>query len=275
MLKDITLGQYFPGGSPLHRLDPRFKLLLMIAFVVLVFFARNLPAFAYMLLIVAVMTVVSGIRVGTVLKGLKPILFISVFTAVINLFWTAGETPLLSFWIIKIYPEGIWRAVYMVVRIMSLVSGTSLLLTYTTTPMELTDALESLMTPLKLIRVPVHEFAMMMSLALRFVPTLVEETEKIINAQKARGADFESGNLVRRARALIPILVPLFVSSFSRASELATAMECRCYTGGEGRTRMRQLKLRGRDWLTAFLLILAFGGIVGCNFIPFPWGGVL
>ena len=275
MLKDITLGQYFPGQSPLHRMDPRLKLVLMIAFLVLIFFARTFPAFLYLVILVAGMTVLSGIRVKAILKGLKPVLFISIFTAVINLFWTAGEVPLVHFWVITIYPEGIWRAAYMIIRIMSLVAGTSLLLTYTTTPMDMTDALESLLSPLKKIRVPVHEFAMMMSLALRFVPTLIEETEKIINAQKARGADFESGNLIRRAKALIPILVPLFVSSFNRASELATAMECRCYTGGEGRTRMKQLHMKGSDWGMGAVFVALFAGIVLMNYVPFPWGGSL
>ncbi len=275
MLKDITLGQYFPGSSPLHRLDPRLKLVLMIAFVVLIFFAKTLLSFAYLVVLMAGLTALSGIRVKAILKGLKPVIFIAVFTAVINLFWTTGEVPLVSFWRINIYPEGIWRAVYLIIRIMALVTGTSLLLTYTTTPMDMTDALEALLSPLKKIRVPVHEFAMMMTLALRFVPTLIEETEKIINAQKARGADFESGNLLRRAKALIPILVPLFVSSFSRASELATAMECRCYTGGEGRTRMKQLRLTGKDWVIFLILLSLFAAIVLINFIPFPWGTVL
>lgn len=275
MLKDITLGQYFPGRSFLHRLDPRLKILLMLVFVVLVFFARTLPAFLFLLILVSALTALSGIRVRALMKGLKPVVFISIFTALINLFWTVGETPLFSFWIITVYPEGIWRALYMIVRIMALVAGTSLLLTYTTTPMELTDALESLLSPLKVLRVPVHEFAMMMSLALRFVPTLIEETEKIINAQKARGADFESGNLLHRAKALVPILVPLFVSSFSRASELATAMECRCYTGGEGRTRLNQLRFTAFDWIFACVLLLCFSGIVLCNYVPFPWGAVL
>ncbi|MBQ3865718.1 MAG: energy-coupling factor transporter transmembrane protein EcfT [Clostridia bacterium] len=275
MLKDITLGQYFPGESILHRLDPRFKILSMFVFVVLVFFARTAPSFIYLLALLVGLTAISGIRFKAILKGLKPILFISVFTAVINLFWTEGEAPLISFWIITIYPEGIWRAAFMVVRIMALVAGSSLLLTYTTTPMDMTDALETMLSPLKKIRVPVHEFAMMMSLALRFVPTLIEETEKIINAQKARGADFDSGSIVRRAKALVPILVPLFVSSFSRASELATAMECRCYTGGEGRTRMNRLRLDAFDWRVFLILLVFFAGIVLTNYIPFPWGPAL
>ena len=272
MLRDITLGQYFPGNSILHRLDPRIKILLMLAFVVLVFFAKNLASFAYLVLILTALTAVSRIKLSVLLRGLKPVVFIALFTAIINLFWTKGETPLVAWKFIEIYPEGIWRAVFLIVRIAALVLGTSLLLTYTTTPMELTDALESLLSPLKKIRVPVHEFAMMMSLALRFVPTLIEETEKIINAQKARGADFETGGLIRRAKALVPVLIPLFVSSFRRATELATAMECRCYTGGEGRTRMNALKLHARDLIVFFIALLFFGGIVGCNYIPVPFG---
>ncbi len=272
MLRDITLGQYFPGNSILHRLDPRVKILLMLAFVILVFFARTFASFAYLVLLLIVFTAISRIKVKVLLKGLRPVVFIALFTAVINLFWTKGETPLFAWKFIEIYPEGLWRAGFLIIRIAALVLGTSLLLTYTTTPMELTDALESLLSPLKKIRVPVHEFAMMMSLALRFVPTLIEETEKIINAQKARGADFETGNLFRRAKALVPVLIPLFVSSFRRASELATAMECRCYTGGEGRTRMNALKLHARDLVVFFAALVLFGGIVGANFIPVPFG---
>ena len=197
---------------------------------------------------------------------------ISVFTAIINLFWTVGETPLLEFGFIRIYSEGIWRAIYMMIRIISLVMGTSILLTYTTSPMDLTDALESLLSPLKKIHVPVHEFSMMMSLALRFVPTLIEETEKIINAQKARGADFESGNLLSRAKALIPILIPLFVSSFSRATDLAVAMECRCYVGGEGRTRMRVMRFTSRDVLVFLFFLMLFAGIPLFSLIALPFG---
>lgn len=275
MLKDITLGQYFPGNSVLHRLDPRLKILTMLAFVILVFFANNLLSFAYLTLLVFALTAVSGISFRVILKGLKPIVFISLFTAVINLFWTTGNEPLFQWAFIRIYPEGIWRAVYMTLRIISLVAGTSILLTYTTSPMELTDSLESLLSPLKKIRVPVHEFAMMMSLALRFVPTLIEETDKIINAQKARGTDFETGSLLRRARALIPILIPLFISSFSRATELAVAMECRCYIGGEGRTRMNQMHLSSKDWLWFVVLLAAFAMIPVFSAIQLPFGGIL
>ncbi len=275
MLKDITLGQYFPGNSHLHRLDPRMKILLMLAFVVLVFFANNLLSFLYLTVLVVFLMAFSRISIKVILKGLKPVIFISVFTAIINLFWTTGEEPLISFLMIRIYPEGIWRALFMICRIVSLVTGTSILLTYTTSPMDLTDALESLLSPLKKIRVPVHEFSMMMSLALRFVPTLIEETEKIINAQKARGVDFESGNLLQRAKALIPILIPLFISSFTRATELAVAMECRCYIGGEGRTRMRVMRLCPRDFVTFFALLILFLGVIFASKIPLFAGASL
>lgn len=275
MLKDITLGQFFPGSSLLHKLDARFKIILMLAFVILVFFAKNLASFVYLLVLVVVMALLSRISLKVLLQGLKPIVMISVFTAIINLFWTVGETPLLELGFIRIYSEGIWRAIYMMIRIISLVMGTSILLTYTTSPMDLTDALESLLSPLKKIGVPVHEFSMMMSLALRFVPTLIEETEKIINAQKARGADFESGNLLSRAKALIPILIPLFVSSFSRATDLAVAMECRCYVGGEGRTRMRVMRFSARDVLVLLFFLVLFAGIPLISLISLPFGALI
>ena len=275
MLKDITLGQFFPGNSLLHKLDARFKIILMLAFVILVFFAKNLVSFVYLLLLVALMAIISGISMKVLLNGLKPILMISIFTAIINLFWTTGDVLLFEFGFIRIYSEGIWRALYMMIRIICLVMGTSVLLTYTTSPMDLTDALESLLSPLKKIRVPVHEFSMMMSLALRFVPTLIEETEKIINAQKARGADFESGNLLSRAKALIPILIPLFISSFSRATDLAVAMECRCYVGGEGRTRMKVMKFTLRDIFVSLVFLALFAGIPLLSLIPLSFGALL
>jgi len=227
-----------------------------------------------LIFLLGAMTFLSRISYKVIVKGLKPIVFIAVFTAVINLFWTTGEKPLIDVLFIRVYPEGLWRALFMIVRIVSLVAGASILLTYTTSPMDLTDAMERLLSPLKKIGLPIHEFAMMMSLALRFVPTLIEETEKIINAQKARGADFETGNLLQRARALIPILIPLFVSSFTRATELATAMECRCYTGGEGRTRMREMHLTAVDWAVALLFLLFFAAIPLIGNIPFLPGAV-
>lgn len=275
MLKDITLGQFFPGNSLLHKLDARLKILLVLLFVVAVFFAKNLLSFAYLLLIVLFLIFLSGIPFKVMLNGLKPIVFISLFTALINLFFTAGDAELVHFYFIRIYKEGVWRAIYMIVRIVSLVAGTSVLLTCTTSPMDLTDAMENLLSPLKKIHLPVHEFAMMMSLALRFVPTLIEETEKIINAQKARGADFETGSLVSRAKALVPILIPLFISSFSRATDLAVAMECRCYTGGEGRSRMKVMKYRFSDFLYFFFLVCLFVMVPLLGMMSFSFGGVI
>ena len=251
MLKDITLGQYFPGTSLAHRLDPRTKLLLTVIYIVALFCAKSF--FSYLLIALVLFTgiKVSGVAPKALVRGLKPILFIICFTAVLNLFYTPGET-LASFWIFKITKEGIFTAFFMVLRITMLIMGT-FLLTYTTSPIALTDGMEALLGPLKRVRVPVHELAMMMSIALRFIPTLIEETDKIMSAQKARGAGFESGNLIERAKALVPILVPLFISAFRRADELAVAMECRCYHGGEGRTRMRQLKYAFRDYIALTL----------------------
>lgn len=245
-LRDITLGQFFPGNSLVHRLDPRTKLIALIAYIVALFLASSFISYAIMAALLALSIAVSRVPLKSIMRGMKPVLFIAVFTALLNMFYTPGTHVLFSFWIFTLTAEGLVRAFFMVLRIMMLVSGT-FLLTYTTSPILLTDGLESLMSPLKVLRVPVHELAMMMSIALRMIPTLIEETDKIMAAQKARGADFESGNLIQRAKALIPILVPLFVSAFRRADELATAMECRCYHGGEGRTRLRQLKFAGRD----------------------------
>ena len=267
MLKDITLGQYFPGRSIIHRLDPRIKLITMIVYIVALFLAGGVVSYALSAGFVAVAIAVSGIKPKLILKSLKAIIFIVLFTAVLNLFWTTGETLLFSWWRIRIFEEGIYSAVFMVVRIMVLVLSTGLFLTYTTTPIALTDGIESLLAPLRVIRVPVHEFAMMMTIALRFIPTLSEETAKIMNAQKARGVDFSQGGLIRRAKALVPILIPLFVSSFRRADELAMAMECRCYRGGKGRTRMTIPHLHARDF-AALLLLVAFGaGIVYLNYL--------
>ena len=264
-LKDITLGQYFPGNTLLHRLDPRTKLLGTVAYIVALFLAKGIVGYAVLLAVLAALIAVSRVGLKTILRGMKPILVIIIITAVLNLFYTPGAgEPLAAFWIFKIYPEGIWAAVYMILRIAMLIACT-FLLTYTTSPILLTDGLEKLLGPLKAIRVPVHELAMMMSIALRFIPTLIEETDKIMSAQKARGADFDSGNLIQRARALVPLLVPLFISAFRRADELAVAMECRCYHGGEGRTRLRQLKYAGKDWavLVFFLVIAVLVGVLG------------
>lgn len=253
-LKDITLGQYFPGNSILHRLDPRTKLICTVAFIVALFLAKQLVGYGVLLIILGVLIALSRIKLKVILKGLKPILFIVVFTGILNLFFTPG-TVIWELGFLKLTVEGIWAAVFMVLRISMLIVCT-FLLTYTTSPILLTDGLERLMNPLKKIRVPVHELSMMMSIALRFIPTLIEETDKIMSAQKARGADFETGNLVQKAKALIPLLVPLFISAFRRADELAIAMECRCYHGGEGRTRLRQLKYTGTD-IAAIVLSLA------------------
>ena len=259
-LKDITLGQYFPGNSPVHRLDPRTKLICVVLYIVALFLAAWFITYAVMLAVLAGSIYLSKVPVKSVFRGLKPVLFIVVFTAVLNLFYTPGDTVLAQFWVFTITLEGVWRAFFMVVRIMMLISGT-FLLTYTTSPILLTDGLESLLGPLKMVRVPVHELAMMMSIALRFIPTLIEEADKIMSAQRARGADFESGNLIQRAKALLPLLVPLFISAFRRADELATAMECRCYHGGEGRTRLRQLKYKAADYVALFLFLAITVGV--------------
>ncbi len=260
MLKDITLGQYFPGDTVIHRLDPRTKLVMVIIYIVALFLCKWFVSYAVALLFLVTAVALSKIRPKALFKGLKPLLIIIIFTAVLNLFYTDG-TVLVKFWIFKITREGIMNAVFLVLRIMLLVMGT-FLLTYTTSPIALTDGLESLLSPLKKLHFPVHELAMMMSIALRFIPTLIEETDKIISAQKARGADFETGNIFRRAKALIPILVPLFVSAFRRADELATAMECRCYHGGQGRTKLKQLRYRRRDVLTLLLGAVLLSGVI-------------
>ena len=253
MLKDITLGQFFPGDTLIHRLDPRTKLILLVLYIVALFQAKSWWSYGLVLFATVLCMAVSKIRPKSIFKGLKPMLFIIVFTGLLNIFYTQG-TPVYPGWIVTW--EGIGRAVQMILRITLLIAGT-FLLTYTTSPIALTDGLEKLLSPLKKLHVPVHEMTIMMSMALRFIPTLIEETDKIMSAQKARGADFETGRLTERAKALLPILVPLFVSAFRRADELAVAMESRCYHGGEGRTRMKQMKLQGID-LLALLLGAAF-----------------
>ena len=255
MLKDITLGQYFPGDTLAHRLDPRTKLLATVLYIIAIFAAKGVLAYALVILSLIVAVRISKGGARALFRGLKPVMIIIVFTAVLNLFYTPG-TVLVQFGIFHITREGIITAIAMILRITLLIMGT-FLLTYTTSPIRLTDGLESLLGPLKKIGVPVHELAMMMSIALRFIPTLIEETDKIMSAQKARGADFESGSLIQRAKALIPLLVPLFVSAFRRADELATAMECRCYHGGEGRTKLHVLRYETRDYL-----VLAFYGVL-------------
>ena len=246
MLKDITLGQFFPGHSVIHRLDPRTKLLMLVVYIVALFMAVSWVSYGVLFGFLAISIALSKIPVKSILKGMKPLVMILVVTAVLNIFFTEGETVLVNLGFAKITLEGLQRAFFMLIRILMLVTGT-FLMTYTTSPIALTDGLESLLNPLKKIKVPVHELSMMMCIALRFIPTLIEETDKIMSAQKARGADFENGKLMDRVKALIPILVPLFISAFRRADELATAMECRCYQGGEGRTKMKLLRYHRND----------------------------
>lgn len=253
MLKDITLGQYFPGNSVIHRLDPRTKLIALIVYIVALFTADSWLTYSIAFAFLAGMIALSKIPVKAIVRGMKPLVFVLIFTGILNLFFTGGERVLVSFWKITVTLEGVTRAIFMMVRILMLISAT-FLLTYTTSPISLTDGLESLLSPLKKIRVPVHELSMMMCIALRFIPTLIEETDKIISAQKARGADFETGSLMNRVKALVPILVPLFISAFRRADELATAMECRCYHGGDGRTKMKLLRLKRPDYCAFALL---------------------
>ncbi len=263
MISDITLGQFFPGESILHRLDPRTKILLSTVFIVTVFVASTPLAFLLVTLFTAFLMAISGIRASVILKGIKPILLILLFTSIINILMTRGEgDPLVAFWIIKIYKEGLIRAFFMTLRVILLIIGTSLLLTYTTSPISLTDGLESLLSPLEKLHIPVHIFSMMMTIALRFIPTLVEETEKIMNAQKSRGADFSSGNLIKRAKALIPLLIPLFASAFKRAEELAVAMECRCYRVDKKRTKMTHRKMTVADWLSLFLIAVFLAVVI-------------
>ena len=260
MLKDITLGQFFPGTTVIHKLDPRTKLIWGVMYIVALFLAKWFVSYALVMLTLAAIIAASKIHLKVILRGMKPLLLIILLTAVLNLFYSQGEV-LVQLWIFKITKQGVMNAIFMMLRITMLVAGT-FMLTYTTSPIALTDALESLLGPLKKLHVPVHELAMMMCIALRFIPTLIEETDKIMSAQKARGADFESGNLIARAKAMVPILVPLFISAFRRADELATAMECRCYHGGEGRTRLHQLRYAGRDYVAYALGLLLIAGIV-------------
>ena len=259
MLKDITLGQYFPGQSIIHRLDPRTKLIMLVVYIVALFLAESWVSYGLMFLFLVTVIWLSTIPLKSILRGMKPLVMILIFTGVLNLFFTQEGEVIFHFWILTLTTGGLSRAVMMMSRILMLITGT-FLLTYTTSPIALTDGLESLMKPLKKVGVPVHELSMMMCIALRFIPTLIEETDKIMCAQKARGADFETGSLMDRAKALIPILVPLFISAFRRADELATAMECRCYQGGEGRTKMKLLRYHLEDFLSygagAVLLVM-------------------
>ena len=261
MLKDITLGQYFPGNSFIHRLDSRTKLIMLIVYIVALFVAQSWISYAVMLVFLTGCIAISKIPPKSIVRGMKPMVMILAFTAILNLFMTQGDTVLVKFWIITITLEGVVRAVQMMLRILMLITGTFLLI-YTTSPIALTDGLESLLSPLKKIHLPVHELAMMMCIALRFIPTLIEETDKIMSAQKARGADFETGSLMERVKALVPILIPLFISAFRRADELATAMECRCYHGGEGRTKMKLLRYSRIDFEAFGVGVVLLAGVI-------------
>ena len=258
-LKDITLGQYFPGNTVVHRLDPRVKLIFVVLYIVALFLAKHLISYAVLITVLVLCVAISRIKPRALFKGLKPVVFLVVITGLLNLFYTSGD-PIWQWGFLKITVEGIWAAAFMILRILMLICCT-FLLTYTTSPIMLTDGLERLLSPLKKIKVPVHELAMMMSIALRFIPTLIEETDKIMSAQRARGADFDTGNLFQKAKALVPLLVPLFVSSFRRADELAVAMECRCYHGGDGRTRLKELHFNGADLCVLVLSLLLCAGI--------------
>jgi energy-coupling factor transport system permease protein len=254
MIKDITIGQYVPGDSYIHKLDPRVKILISMVFIVSLFIVNNFEGYIFVIIFTALSITISKVPFRYIYKGLKPIFILLMFTALINIFMTSGEVLLFQWRFIRVYREGLVLAAFMILRLTFLIIGTSLL-TLTTSPIELTDGIEKLLNPFKKIGVPAHELAMMMTIALRFIPTLMDETDKIMKAQMARGADFESGNLFNRAKNLIPLLVPLFISSFRRADELAMAMEARCYRGGEGRTRMKQLKLTTYDFIAALATI--------------------
>ncbi len=256
MLRDITIGQYYSVPSVIHKMDPRFKIIGSILYLVSLFLINQLFAYTAVIIFIGLVIKLSKVPLSFILKGLKPVFMLILFAFVINVFFTTGEgDALIKAGFIKIYPEGIERAFFMAIRLVLLIVGTSVL-TLTTSPIELTDGIEYLLSPFKKIGMPAHELAMMMTIALRFIPTLLEETDKIMKAQMARGADFESGNLMNRAKALIPLLVPLFISAFRRADELAMAMEARCYKGGEGRTRMKVLKFTRLDLIGSLVLVV-------------------
>lgn len=259
MLSDITIGQMYPSNSLVHKLDPRFKLVFTFIFVIALFVSKTFIGIAVNAAFVILCYILAKIPFSMFIKTVKPVLPIVIFMMLFNVLFYGGQTVLFKVWVFKLTLEGIETAIFMVFRIILIISGTAIL-TYTTSSIELTDALESLLSPLKVLKFPVHELAMMMTIALRFIPTLIEETEKIISAQKSRGADFESGNLLKRAKALMPILIPLFISAINRAGDLATAMESRCYHNGIGRTRLKKLKSSSRDYVALSVMILFFVG---------------
>ena len=272
---DVSLGQYYEAKSLIHKLDPRTKLFFVIAFMISTFIAKDIYAFLFLLGVVLLSIIVSRVPLRIIFKGLRGLAVVILFTAILNILWTKGNgEPLASwriipnFWTVNIYTDGLINAGILALRIIMLLIGTTLFLSYTTTPIELTDGIETALSPLKKIKVPVHEFSMLMTIALRFIPTLTEELGKIMNAQKARGGDFSSGGLIKKAKALIPIIIPLFVSAFRRADELATAMECRCYRGGEGRTRMKKLKFKLKDFFGMVLSIALPVAVILMNSLP-------
>ncbi len=260
MIKDITLGQYFPLDSVIHKIDPRFKIIFTIIYIILVFFANSVATYTVTAVFCLTVIILSKVKISMVLKSVKPLIFVILITGIINVFFTSDKDVLWSYGFLKITRPGIINAVNMALRLVLLVTG-SAMLTYTTSPIMLTDGIESLLRPFSKIGLPSHEIAMMMTIALRFIPTLLEETQKIMTAQKARGADFESGNIIKRAKALIPVLIPLFINAFKRADELSTAMECRCYRGGAGRTRMHELRASSCDYIAAAIVLL-FGVVL-------------
>lgn len=264
MISDITIGQYYGASSPVHRLDARMKIILTVFFIVIIFLCKNFLSLALMFLLTAVSILISRVPFRMFFKSLKPILPIILLTAVLNIFYIKKGTELLSFWVVTITTGGLSTAFFMAVRIICLIMCSSLL-TYTTTPTDLTDAIERLLSPLKVLHIQVHTLAMMMTLALRFIPTLIEEIERITNAQKARGADLENGSFMQRVKAMLPVLIPLFVSAFRRAYELSFAMTCRCYHGGDGRTRMKQMHLHAADFVSLALFAAVLAGVIVLN----------
>ena len=267
MIKDITIGQYFPGNSAIHKIDPRMKIMLMILYVVMIFLVKSFLGFALVGILIMSVIFISGIPFKIVAKSIKPLLFIIVFTATFNIFYGSGAVVVPNVaWLSWLTWGGLEKAAFMAIRIILLIVGTSFV-TYTTSPIMLTDAVERLLMPMKYLKLPVHELSMMMTIAMRFIPTLVDETEKIMNAQKARGADFETGNVVKRAKALIPILIPLIVSSFRRAEDLADAMECRCYNGGDGRTRYKVYSLKVIDYVSLVIMLVVLVAVILSNYV--------
>ncbi|MBO4898125.1 MAG: energy-coupling factor transporter transmembrane protein EcfT [Clostridia bacterium] len=266
MIRDITLGQYFPGNSVIHRLDPRIKIIWTFFYIVLLFFVNNFWGFLVYVVFTAIIIRLTKIKPKLIFRGLRPVLFLLLFTVIVNVFMTGGGDVLFKFGFLTVTTEGLKFAGLMAMRLILLVTGTSIL-TFTTSPIMLTDGIERLLSPLAKIGVPAHAIAMMMTIAIRFIPTILDETDKIMKAQKARGADFESGNIIKRAKAMTPILIPLFISAFRRADELATAMECRCYHGGEGRTRFKQLKIRKLDIISLLFAPLLLAAVVATKYI--------